>query len=236
LNVDELYFAGKTTVVIDVLRATTVIVTALANSAKEVIPVNTIEFAMKISGNAFGGQTLLCGERNTKMIEGFNFGNSPLQFTSDTVKGKSIVLYTTNGSKAIVRAKHSENLFICCFNNLSSIAKKLIQLRKDVVILCAGSNGMFCLEDTLCAGKLISELDKYNGDIEITDAVKASVVLNESFGKNTEKMLGECEHGSLLIKNGFVDDIKHCSQVNNVDVIPFMSTGTIKLEHSDLSS
>ena len=104
LNVEELYFTKKTTVVIDVLRATTTIVTALHNGAKEIIPVSSIEFAMKISG---GGQMLLGGERNAEKIDGFTFGNSPLEYTEEAVKGKSIILFTTNGSKALVRAKFS---------------------------------------------------------------------------------------------------------------------------------
>ena len=96
-NVDELHFTGKTTVVIDVLRATSVIVEALNNGAKEVIPVGSIDFAMKISVNAHGGQTLLCGERNTKKIDGFDLGNSPQEFIKGIVYGKSVVLFTTNG-------------------------------------------------------------------------------------------------------------------------------------------
>ncbi|OGU58806.1 MAG: 2-phosphosulfolactate phosphatase, partial [Ignavibacteria bacterium RBG_13_36_8] len=164
-NVDELYFTGKTTVVIDVLRASTVIVTALNNSTKEVIPVGTVEFAMKVSGNAFGGQTMIGGERNTKRIDGFNLGNSPLEYTADTVSKRSIILFTTNGSKAIVKAKFSENLFICCFNNIKSVAKHLVELGNDVEILCAGANGMFCIEDAVCAGRLISEIEEMNGDI-----------------------------------------------------------------------
>ena len=100
-NADELFFTKKNTVVIDVLRATTTIVTALNNGAKEIIPVNSIEFAMKVSGNTFSGHTLLGGERNTKKIEGFALGNSPLEYSPEIVNGKSIVLFTTNGSKAI---------------------------------------------------------------------------------------------------------------------------------------
>ncbi|MCA2005280.1 MAG: 2-phosphosulfolactate phosphatase, partial [Ignavibacterium sp.] len=88
---DELYFTGKTSVVIDVLRASSTIITALANGAKEIVPVGTIEFAVKVSGGMFGGQTLLGGERNTKKIEGFALGNSPLEYEEKVVNGKSIV-------------------------------------------------------------------------------------------------------------------------------------------------
>ena len=113
---DELFFTGKTTVVIDILRASSTIVEAMSNGAKEIVPVGTIEFAVKVSGGMFGGQTLLGGERNTKKIEGFALGNSPSEYTADVVAGKTIVFYSTNGSRAIVKAKYSSNLFICSFS------------------------------------------------------------------------------------------------------------------------
>ncbi len=233
LNADDLYFTGKTTVVIDILRATSVIVTALGNGAREIIPVNTVDFAMKVSGNAFGGQTLLGGERNTKKIEGFALGNSPIEYNTETVKGKSIILYTTNGSKAIVRAKFSENLFICSFGNLNAIAEHLVKLNKDVVIVCSGTNGMFNLEDTICAGKLITEMLKLNEEIELTDASNASVTLNKSFGKSLNKMLSQTEHGKLLIENGFSEDIKICAKLNTHDIIPYYDSGVIKLQKTE---
>ena len=227
-NVDELYFSQKTSVVIDVLRATTVIVTALENGAREVIPVGSVDFAMKVSGNAFGGQTILAGERNTNKIEGFYLGNSPYEFTSETVQGKSIILYTTNGSKAIVKAKFSENLFICSFKNLKALAAHLVKLNKDTEILCAGSNGMFCIEDTVCAGRLINEMSALTKDVELTDAAKASVVLNNSFGDNIYDMLKNAEHGQKLINNGYETDLTECAALGVSDVIPFYNTGVVK--------
>lgn len=233
LNADDLYFSGKTTVVIDILRATSVIVTALGNGAKEIIPVNTVDFAMKVSGNAFGGQTLLGGERNTKKIEGFALGNSPLEYNAETVKGKSIILYTSNGSKAIVKSKFSENLYICSFGNLNALAEHLVNLNKDVVIVCSGSGGMFCIEDTVCAGKLITEMLKLNEEIEYSDAASASIVLNKSFGKSLNKMLTNSEHGRLLIDNGFEEDIKVCAKLNSHNIIPYYDSGVIKLQKTE---
>ncbi|MBI5807096.1 MAG: 2-phosphosulfolactate phosphatase [Ignavibacteriales bacterium] len=227
-NLDELYFTAKTSVVIDVLRASTVIVRAIQNGAKEVIPVGTVDFAMKISGNAFNGQTLLCGERNTKKIEGFLLGNSPLEYTAEVVGGKSIILYTTNGSKAFVKAKFSENLFAACFNNLPSMAKHLVELNKDVEIICAGTNGSFNYEDTVCAGKLILEMMELSQDVELTDSSKASVLLAKSSGKSLLKMLKETEHGKLLIENGFDKDLKECSLYGTTDVIPYFVSGSLK--------
>lgn len=232
-NVDELYFTGKITVVIDVLRATSVIVQALNNGAKEVIPVGSIDFAMKISVNTHGGQTLLCGERNTKMIDGFDLGNSPQNFEKGLVHGKSIILFTTNGSKAIVKAKYSDKLFVASFNNLDTIAKHLIDLSKDVEIVAAGSHGMFCIEDTICAGALIQTMKSLKEDIEISDAGWASLVLNDQFGSDIAKMLRESEHGKVLIENGFEEDISYCAQRDNMPIIPFYKGGEIKLFKKD---
>ncbi|NOX18039.1 MAG: 2-phosphosulfolactate phosphatase [Chlorobi bacterium] len=233
LNADELYFTGKTVVVIDVLRATSVILTALKNGAKEVIPVGTIEFAMKVSGNAFGGHTILGGERNTKKIEGFTFGNSPLEYTQENIEGKSIILFTTNGSKAIVKTKFAERTLIGSFFNLEALAEFLVSLNNDVEILCSGANGMFCLEDTVCAGKLIRKIQKLNGEIELTDASKASIELNGVFGKNIGEMLRNAEHGKKLIENGFEEDLDFISQIDIWDIIPRFESSVIKIMNND---
>ena len=183
---------------------------------------------MKISGSAFSGYTLLCGERNTKKVEGFTLGNSPLEYTKETISGKSIILYTTNGSKAIVKAKFSENTFTCSFNNLGAVAKHLAELGKDFEIVCSGSNGMFSLEDAVCAGKLIAEISKTFPDVELSDASIASVILNDTFGGEVAKMLRESEHGKLLMENGFDTDIDVCAELSIIDIIPSYVSGTIK--------
>ncbi len=228
VSVEDLYFAGKTTVVIDVLRATTTIVTAIANGAKEVVPVNTIGFAMKVSGNAFGGKTLLGGERNAKKIEGFALGNSPLEYSADVVKDKSIVLYTTNGTKAIVRAKYSENLFICSFQNVNAIARELAGLNQDVEIVCAGSHGMFSLEDSVCTGCLIGTLENYVTGLTYSDASKCSLMLYDKYKNDLTGMLKESEHGKLLIEYGYERDLEFASKVNVQHIIPVYSSGVIQ--------
>ena len=228
LNVEELYFTNKTTIVIDVLRATTTIVTALANEAKEIIPVSAIEFAMKVSGDTFSGQTLLAGERNTQKIDGFSLGNSPLEFTSEIVKGKSIVFYTTNGSKAIVKAKYSSTLLISSFLNVTSVAQSIIK-SKEIVILCSGNNGLFSFEDSACAGALINELLELSADIELDDASKTCLFLYQKNKKRLKKMLSETEHGMKLVNSGFKKDIEYAAQKNVFNIVPFYLKGTIKV-------
>lgn len=229
LGADELYFTGKTSVIIDVLRASSTIVAAIHNGAKEVVPVATVEFAVKVSGGMFGGQTLLGGERNTKKIEGFALGNSPFEYSKEIVEGKTIVFYTTNGTKAIAKAKFSENLFICSFNNITTVSKHLVLLNKDVDIICAGRNGFFSIEDSICAGKLVSIILEMVPDIEMNDSVKAVKALYDKYGKDIGKMMKESEHGKILIDNGFEKDIDYCSQVDIVNIIPFYINGVLKL-------
>jgi 2-phosphosulfolactate phosphatase len=228
VGTDELSFTGKTSVVIDVLRATSTIVHALENEAKEIIPVANVEFAVKISGGMFSGQTLLGGERNTKKVEGFALGNSPLEYLKELISGKTIILYTTNGSKAIVKAKFSQTLLICSFLNISAVANYISDFNKDFEILCAGKGNVFSMEDTVCAGKLISEIMKIRNDIELSDSARASLALNKNFGKNILNMLKETEHGRLLIDNGFEEDLKFCSKLNYSNVIPYFSGNIIK--------
>ncbi len=228
-NYDELFFASKTSVVIDVLRASSTIVTALQNGAKEIVPVASVEFAVKISGGLFTGQTIMCGERNTKKIEGFALGNSPLEFTEDRVAGKSIIFYTTNGSRAVVKAKFSENLYVTTYLNLSAVAKRLAEVDKDTEIICSGRGNGISLEDIICAGKLITEIQGLKESIELSDSSKASISLNKSFGKNIHKMLKETEHGQILIENGFEKDIEYCSKLNLLDAIPVFSNNALRL-------
>jgi len=226
---DELYFTGKTSVVIDVLRASSTIVTALKNGAKEIVPVATVEFAVKVSGGMFGGQTLLGGERNTKKIEGFALGNSPLEYEEKIVNGKSIVFYTTNGTKALAKAKFSEHLFVCSFLNLNAIAKHLVSLQNNVEIICAGRNNFFSLEDTVCAGKLVAEIISMNPEVELNDSVYAALALNEKYGQDLLRMFKQSEHGKLLIDNGFEEDLNYCAQLNVFDIIPRYTNGVLKL-------
>ncbi|QQS36290.1 MAG: 2-phosphosulfolactate phosphatase [Ignavibacteriales bacterium] len=236
VGLDELYFTGKTTIIIDILRASSTIVTALQNGAKEIVPVASVEFAVKVSGGMFGGQTLLGGERNTKKIEGFALGNSPLEYSPEVVTGKSIIFYTTNGSKAIVKAKFSQHLFICSFMNLGAVAEKLVQMKTDFEILCSGRNNLYSMEDTVCAGKLISEIAKLDESLLLTDSAKASVALSKSFGKNILKMMKEAEHGKILVENGFEEDLKYCSKLNTTSAIPFYSGNVLKLLSNDKNS
>ena len=236
-QVDEMYLRHRTVVVIDVLRSSTTIAKALFNGAKEIIPVTTVESAMKIVGNLFGDVTLLGGERQGKMIEGFNLGNSPLEYTEERVKGKSIVFSSTNGSLSMVKARYAKEMLLCGFVNISVVENKLKEPDRDITILCSGSGGNFSLEDAVCAGMLIQKLTDTNGKaVVLGDAGTASVVLYKNHSKSLYKMLTSSEHGQYLTEIGFAEDLKVCAEVDSISVLPQFLGNVVKLKAAEKNS
>ena len=234
-HLDEMQLKDRNIVVIDVLRASTTIAAALANGAKEIIPVSNIESAVKISGSLFGDVTLRAGERNARMIEGFNLGNSPLEYTPEVVRGKSIIFMTTNGSAAMVKGRHGKNLVVACFVNISRVIAFLAELKSDFTIICAGKENNFCIEDAVCAGKIINRLSREvsGGELLTDDAGSAAAILDKSFGRTILKMLKNSEHGKLLIDLGFAEDLKVCAGLDTIDVLPVLSGNVIRSQKDE---
>ena len=137
-------------VIVDLLRATTVISTAFHYGIKEIIPVQSISEAKKYLGK---DNYIVAAERNAMAIEGFSYGNSPFQYMNTDIKGKSLVLTTTNGTKAINIA-NEYNVVTSSFINIDSVCDFLINNSKDVIILCSGWKGVFNLEDSIFSGCL----------------------------------------------------------------------------------
>jgi 2-phosphosulfolactate phosphatase len=237
---DELQLRDKNIVALDVLRASTTIIVALNNGAREIIPVASIESAVKISGSLFGEVTLRGGERNGKMIEGFNLGNSPLEYGEAAVKGKSIIYCTTNGSVAMAKSRYARTLAVGAFVNLSTVVDFIKTEKKDFLLICAGrinSIGYFSLEDAVCAGMMIQKLMKDESlELELSDSAKASLALHKSFGRSILKMLRSSEHGKYLIEIGFTEDLRICAAVDSVPILPMLQGTVIKLRKDELKS
>ena len=230
-HLDEMQLKDKNIVVIDVLRASTTIAVALKNGAKEIIPVGNIESAVKVSGSLFGDVTLRAGERNAKMIEGFNLGNSPREYTEEIVRGKSIIFLTTNGSGAMVKGRHAKNLVVASFVNISTVVAFLRELQSDFIIVCAGKENNFCIEDTVCAGRIINLMQKETDtDLIVDDSGKAAALLDRSIGRSLIKMLKDSEHGKYLISLGFGEDLKACAEIDSVNVLPILSGNVIRAQ------
>jgi 2-phosphosulfolactate phosphatase len=234
---DDLQLRDKNIVVLDVLRASSTITVALNNGAREVIPVASIESAVKISGSLFGEVTLRGGERNGKMIEGFNLGNSPLEYSEPSVKGKSIIYCTTNGSVAMAKSRYARTLIIGSFLNLSTVVEYMKEENKDFLFICAGrinTIGYFSLEDAVCAGMMIQKLMKIEAlELNLSDSAKAAHALYKSFGRSILKMLRTSEHGKFLVEIGYADDLKICAAVDSVPVLPVQIENKIKLKKEE---
>jgi 2-phosphosulfolactate phosphatase len=224
----ELYFRDRNVVVIDVLRATTSIITALRNGAREVIPVASVENAVKVSGSLFGDVVLRCGEREGKIIPGFNLGNSPLEYSRENVENKSLIFTSTNGSLAMVKAKFARRIVLAGFVNMSVLVDHLIRQNEDFVIVCAGKEYHFCLEDVVCAGMIIYQMSRNGAALQLTDAASAAQSLYKSHSRSLNKMLRNCDHGKYLISIGFEQDLKVCGAVDSVPVLAHLGKGVIK--------
>ena len=228
---DEFALREKTVIIIDVLRASTSIITALSNGAREIIPATTVESAVKISGNLTVDVTLLGGERNGKMIEGFNLGNSPVDYSEEKVKGKAIVFSSTNGSQALVKSRFAQDVAVCAFVNMAAVSRFLKEKGRDFVIVCAGNNGMFSMEDTVCGGMLVhSVAGEDAAGWVLSDGALAALTLYRSFGKNILKMMKNSDHGKHLQEIGFGEDLKICAAVDTLHVIPQLDGNVIKLK------
>jgi 2-phosphosulfolactate phosphatase len=236
-ELDELELRGKNIVVIDVLRSSTTIAVALNNGAREIIPVESIENAVKISGSLFGDVTLRGGERNGKIIQGFNLGNSPLEYTEATVKGKSIIFCTTNGSVAMYKSRFAQNLAIGSFVNISKVLDFIKEIKQDVLLICAGRANAFSnfsLEDAVCAGMIVQNLaaDKALA-LELTDSSLACQSLYKTYGRSILKMMKNTEHGRYLTEIGFLEDIKIAAAVDSYAILPVLSGNVIKLKRDE---
>lgn len=197
--------------VIDVLRATSTIVTALSNGALLVKPVEKIEEAINMKEKDF----LLCGERNGLKIEGFDLGNSPLEYKKEIVKGKKIVLTTTNGTKAIKLLKASKIIAVSFLN--VSFAVNAVKNFEEINIICSGTNGKFSLEDFLLSGLIVKLLNRK----DIDDASKVAIRYYESV-ENVESEIRKSSHAQRLINLGFEKDIIFCSQIDLFNIVPIL--------------
>ncbi len=145
---------SKQVVVIDILRATTTMIVAMENGAAEIKTVDNIENTLQLRNQGY----LVAGERNGEKVEGFDFGNSPQEFTRSIIEGQKIALTTTNGTKAIAACEGAKHRYVSSFRNITAMVNVLIANNCDTLLFCAGWKDKFNLEDTVFAGALSHQL------------------------------------------------------------------------------
>jgi len=215
-----------TAIVIDVLRATSNMITAFVHGCISITAVETIEQALRLKKT----NNLLCGERNCLKIDGFDLGNSCHEYASPQVKNKQIIMTTTNGTRAIQQANSANHVLIAAFLNVKACAAAALGLEDDICILCAGTEKNFSLEDGLCAGYFIDECVRAAKRLCTIDDI--GVCLRNSYlqvRRNIEPTLMQCTNGRKLKSLGFSNDVSYCAQQNTTSLVPVLKRGEMRL-------
>ena len=220
---DEL--RGGTAVVIDVLRASTTIAQALSAGAESVVPCIDVEEAKQKAANFSANSYLLGGERRGVKIEGFDLGNSPLEYTPERVAGRTILFTTTNGTKALKRCEEAKRILIGCFANLDAVVEVLSNSERPAHLVCAGTDGKISAEDPICAGAMLASLEKRRAE-DIVTTNDSNRIAYEWFAKHSAKAdtlltaLRNSAGGRNLIDLGYDADIEWAAKLNRLSVVP----------------
>jgi 2-phosphosulfolactate phosphatase len=222
--------AGRSAVVIDIIRASTTITMALHHGCAGIVPARTLREARAVA-LTLGDGVLLAGERAAAKIAGAHLGNSPGEYERERIEGKTIVLTTTNGTRALRAIDGARDVIACAFLNVSATARWLRRAGLDVLIVCAGRNGHFCLEDAVGGGMLIDRLSRSSDrPLELSDAARAAHLLYAANQGNLLEMLRGCEWGRGITRKGFGADLEICAQVDLTDVVPVVREGRLVAE------
>lgn len=221
---------GQIAIILDILRATSTMVTALGNHAKQVIPVSEPETAFELQRKIGAGQCILGGERKGYKITGFDLGNSPAEYMEAKVSGKTVILCTSNGTKAALWAKEAREVIIGSFLNMGAICdyiqSKGPDAACDISIVCSGREGHFSLEDFTGAGMIVSLA---GSDYELTDTAKvARYAYEKARESGLTSFVGQAEHGRYLKEIGMESDIALCTELNKYPILPRMADGIIR--------
>ena len=218
--------SGRVVAVIDVLRASTSIATALNNGAKAVIPLESSDEVVTRSKALERSDVRLAGERRMLAIPGFDLGNSPREFTRAAVEGKTILMTTTNGTPAITNTQGARDVVIASYVNYTAVLTMLrtaLRGGTDITLVCAGRERQFALEDAGCAGRFVTNVSKRLTGVSVNDAAQACALIDKRYGEQVLKLFEASEHGRALRDAGFGDDLTACAAVDAHPVIPLYS-------------
>lgn len=216
---------GKNVVVIDILRATSTICTALAHGVSSVIPVDNIDDAIRLKEKGY----ITAGERNGEKVAGFDMGNSPFESMNEKIQGRKMALTTTNGTKCVNMSREAEakTIIIGSFLNAAKVIDFLKNDNEDVILFCAGWKDKVNLEDTLYAGYIASHLlEKGNSEI---DSTNMAIDVFKSSNGDFQQYLMKSSHYYRLSKFHFDEDLKFCLQTDVYNILPILVENEIKI-------
>lgn len=225
-DIIESKLENKIAVVIDMFRATSVIVTALNNGCREVVPFLTIDEALETSEKLNREEYILGGERKAVKIKGFDLSNSPLEYTKEVVENKKVLITTTNGTRTLTKSNNAKRILIAAMINARAVANKLLEINNDIVIINAGTNGNFSMDDYICSGYIINEMLKINNEIELTDIAKTANMIYEN-NSDIISYVKEATHYSLMKSLELDGDIDYCIRKSIVNNVPEYKNGKI---------
>lgn len=219
---------GGTAVVIDVLRASTTICHALAAGANAVVPCGEVDEALRLKRELAGENPILGGERDGKLIDGFDLDNSPFRYTPETVAGRTVIFTTTNGTRALLRCAEADRIVLGTFNNLAAVVNAVLQSAGPVHLVCAGTRGRITAEDVLFAGAVLDglgrEIDRRRfGDDE--SRIALDFYLANAGGTILETLRGSLG-GRNCLALGFDNDVARAAEFNRFDLLPCFSSQT----------
>ncbi|WP_126249250.1 2-phosphosulfolactate phosphatase [Chitinophaga rhizosphaerae] len=212
-------------VIIDVLRATSTICTALHNGAAKVIPVATVEECVNIGRQL---NAITAGERDGKIADGLLHGNSPFEYPAAFIEGKVLVLTTTNGTKLLHMAKDAVQIITGSFPNISSVCEYLISQGQNVILGCAAWKDRVNMEDTLFAGAVVSRI-KEHFDVNC-DSALAAETLYHSAKSDLFGFMKKASHFQRLARYGLEEDIRFCLTPDGANVLPILYNGELVKE------
>jgi 2-phosphosulfolactate phosphatase len=210
-------------VIIDIFRATSAICTAFAHGVSKIIPVSSIEDARRYQREGY----LVAAERNGEVVQGFDIGNSPFHYMDEGLNGKEIVMTTTNGTKAVERARAADHVIVASFLNLTAVVKYLREMNKNVILLCAGWKDRFNLEDTLFAGAVVNQLKRESHFTGLADSSLAADHLYQLAADDVYGFLSNSSHRRRLSRLHLEKDIEFCLQKDEFDKVPYLSGNAI---------
>ncbi|MEK0180054.1 MAG: 2-phosphosulfolactate phosphatase family protein [Oscillatoriales cyanobacterium] len=212
-------------IAVDVLRATTTMATALNNGAEAVQVFSDLEQLMGESEKWPADKRIRAGERGGAKVDGFDMGNSPLDCTPENVTGKRIFISTTNGTRALQRVQNSPIVLTAALINRQAVVEFLLDKQPETIgIVGSGWEGSYSLEDSVCAGAIAHSLLTKTGisatDFAGNDEVFAAMALYLQWENQLHQLLKSASHGQRLLRLGVIEDLKYCSEIDILDVLP----------------
>lgn len=214
-------------VVIDIFRATSSMCYGLANGAKAIIPVAEVEECLAYREHGY----LLAAERNGEVVKGFDFGNSPFSYTRDRVEGKTIVLTTTNGTRAIRHCAGATAVAIGSFLNIGALSNWLNKQNRHILLVCAGWKNHVNLEDTVFAGGVISRIS--HDDIEMDDSAQVALAMFRQAQGDLAGFLSRASHAKRMQHLHIEQDIAFCLQTDTIAVVPVLQNDALVCLNED---